>query len=217
MIDKEIYDYSKEALIHYLRFEAGSSNPEYFHAKKSGGLKLQQVPEEYAELLLLLKQFGAETYLALGIGNGGSFAMECFFMKETLGFACAVDNLAYKDLGIGQSEIEILSFIENAKHLVNNQIGFVNSTTDDYFKSIDSNLKYDVIFIDADHSYEGAKKDYDNALKHIEPNGLIIFHDINSDACPGIQGLWKEAKADHKGNWELVASKTCGIGVIQVK
>lgn len=218
MIDKRIYDYSKAELFNYLRHEAGSSNPNYFHAKKSGGLKLQQVPEEYAELLFILKDFGAESYLALGIGNGGSFAMECFFMKETLKNAVEVDNLAYGSQ-IGQNEIEILSMIENVRPFMGKDcnIQFYKDTTDEYFKQLSKTAKFDVIFIDADHSYEGAKKDYDNSLKHLSKEGLIIFHDINSEACPGIQRLWKEAKKEHKSNWELIHSNTCGIGVIQVK
>lgn len=213
MIRKEVYDYSKEQLINYLRYEAGSSNPKYFHAVKEGRMKLQQVPEEYAELLLLLKGFNAETYLALGIGNGGSFAMECFFMNETLKSAIAVDCLAYKDLGIGQNELEIQDYIS----LIDGEIKkeFINSTTDTFFTITQG--RFDVIFIDADHSYEGARKDYDNSLKHINKGGIIIFHDINSDACPGIKRLWSEAKKDHSTYKEFIHSKTCGIGVIQVK
>lgn len=213
MIPKEVYDYNKVQLVNWLRNEAGSSNPDYFHAKATGGLKLQQVPEEYSELLLLLKSRGIKTYLELGIGNGGSFVTACFFMQETLELGVAVDNLAYRNLGIGQNEVEILNYInsvdtEALKH-------FVNSSTDGYFKSIDLKLRYDCIFIDADHSYEGAKRDYDNALKHINKGGLIIFHDINSAACPGIMKLWQEVRQS-KTNWEFIASKTCGIGVIQL-
>lgn len=215
MIDKENYNYSKEALIYYLTHEAGSSNPKYFHAKKAGGMKLQQVPSEYASLLLMLRDYGVESYLGLGIGNGGSFAMECFFMQKTLKSAMAVDNLAYRDLGIGQNEEEINKFISDV--IVTQNVLFHNSTTDEFFKWIAEDIKFDAIFIDADHSYEGARKDYNNSLKHIEKGGLIIFHDINSEACPGIRQLWKEVKADHKNSWEFIDSNTCGIGVVQVK
>jgi predicted O-methyltransferase YrrM len=123
-----------------------------------------------------------------------------------------------------------LSFIEplqvknktpftHAGKVMENKIYFAEETTDSFFKRTNpiKQTNFDVIFIDADHSYEGARKDYDNALKHINDGGLIIFHDINSAACPGIQRLWKEAKADHKSSWEFVHSNTCGIGVIQVK
>lgn len=34
-----------------------------------------------------------------------------------------------------------------------------------------------VLLIDADHSYEGVRKDYERWLPHVTPGGLIIFHD----------------------------------------
>jgi len=211
MIPKEVYNYSIVQLTDWLRHEAGSSNPDYFHAKKTGGLKLQQVPEEYSSLLLLLKESNVKTYLELGIGNGGSFVTACYFMQESLETAVAVDNLAYRNLGIGQNEKEIVDYINSID--ISAELRFSNNKTDDYFKMCQDN--FDCIFIDADHSYEGAKRDYENALKHINKGGLIIFHDINSAACPGIMKLWQEVKQG-KTNWEFIASKTCGIGVIKL-
>lgn len=212
MIPKEVYHYDNYDLTKWLRYEAGCSNQDYFHSRKSGGLKLQQVPEEYASLLLFLKQRNIKTYLALGLGNGGSFATECFFMHKSLEAAIGVDNLAYGHL-IGQNEIEILSFIENVNEKEN--IVFHKLTTDEFFYRLADKEKFDAIFIDADHSYEGAKRDYDNSLKHIEKGGIIIFHDINSDSCPGIKRLWQEAKQGRKFH-EFISSKTCGIGVVEI-
>lgn len=216
MIPKEIHGYSKPLLIDWLRNKAGSSNPAYFKANHNGGLKLQQVPDEYAELLLLLKSKKIEKYLELGIGNGGSFALTTAYLKDTLEYAVAVDNLAYGAL-IGQNEVEVLNYIEHAKsHTGEAIVGFVKKSTDQYFESIQKQeLFFDAIFIDADHSYEAAKKDYNNALNHITKGGLIIFHDINSAACPGIVKLWGEVKQGRK-NWEFVSSYTCGIGVIEI-
>jgi len=210
MIPKEILNYSKPQLVDWLRNKAGSSNPDYFHAKATGGLKLQQVPEEYAELLLLLKERGVKSYLELGIGNGGSFSVACFMMQEALELGVAVDNLAYGNL-IGQNEKEVLEFIDAIE--VDAALQFANCSTDTYF--VNRKDMYDCIFIDADHSYVGAKRDYENSLKHINKGGLIIFHDINSAACPGIMKLWSEVKQG-KTNWEFIASKTCGIGVIKL-
>lgn len=217
MIPKEVYNYSIVQLIDWLRHEAGSSNPDYFHAKKTGGLKLQQVPEEYSRLLLLLKESNVKTYLELGIGNGGSFEVACFFMKETLIISEAVDNLAYGRL-IDQTEAEIQARITRIKEDYvqrNNISAFHNLPTDAFFKNLPADVRYNAIFIDADHSYEGAKRDYENSLKHISKGGLIIFHDINSAACPGIMKLWQEVRQG-KTNWEFIASKTCGIGVIKL-
>jgi precorrin-6B methylase 2 len=39
------------------------------------------------------------------------------------------------------------------------------------------NQKYDFIYIDGDHSYEGVKKDAFAADKLLDPNGLLVFND----------------------------------------
>jgi len=38
--------------------------------------------------------------------------------------------------------------------------------------------KVDFIFIDGDHSYQGVKKDVDLWLPKLNPNALIVMHDI---------------------------------------
>lgn len=213
MFKPELYSYKKEQLINWIRFEAGSSNPDYFLCKTAGGLKLQQIPEEFAELLLFLKDKRIETYLELGIGNGGSFSVMCYFLQRKLEKAVAVDDFSYRNQ-IQQSVIEVNAMIQQLD--IDADIMFINSTTDAYFNHLVGKVPhetFDTIFIDADHSYQGARKDYDNALKHINKGGLIIFHDINSNACPGIKQLWSEVKKDHKQCIEFIASTTCGIGV----
>lgn len=226
MINSKVLDFNKEQLVYWLRHIAGSSNPDYFNAAKIGGMKLQQIPEEYAELLLILKSFGAEDYLALGIGNGGSFAMECLFMSEKLKNAVAVDNLYYGDL-IQQNEHEVLMHIKDVHKYCNPEckIHFKNMSTSDFFLELGNEAQkqfpsgpvlFDVGFVDADHSYEGVKADYLNMRKHIRKTGLIIFHDINSTACPGIKQIWQELRNLPTWHREIIHSDTCGIGIIQM-
>ena len=80
---------------------------------------------------------------------------------------------------------------------------------------------YDLIFIDANHAYEFVKKDFENALKMISPNGIIAMHDIFAPSAPGVGKFWKEIEATEE--YQLcsfyngdVAMKT-GIGVVCVK
>jgi len=64
-------------------------------------------------------------------------------------------------------------------------------TSDEFFKNLGSKDKYDIIFIDGLHTEEQATKDTENALKHLTPKGIILFHDVdppdkrscNSDTC----------------------------------
>lgn len=44
--------------------------------------------------------------------------------------------------------------------------------------------KWDVVFIDGDHSYEGVKNDYISIMKRVAPDGMILFHDVWWDVEP---------------------------------
>jgi predicted O-methyltransferase YrrM len=50
-------------------------------------------------------------------------------------------------------------------------------TTDSFFEQLSYDVKFDFIFIDADHSYEQSLKDFVNAQKYLIEDGLIVLHD----------------------------------------
>jgi hypothetical protein len=54
-------------------------------------------------------------------------------------------------------------------------------TSDKFFELIKDHedIKYDLIFIDGLHEYSQVKKDIENSLNHLQPNGFIIMHDCN--------------------------------------
>lgn len=55
---------------------------------------------------------------------------------------------------------------------------------------------FDLIFIDACHHYDYVKKDTENALKHITPKGVIVWHDYGS--YKGVSDAVDEAAAKFK-------------------
>jgi predicted O-methyltransferase YrrM len=44
-----------------------------------------------------------------------------------------------------------------------------------------SDLSVDLLFIDADHSYKGVKRDFDAWFPKVKNGGVICFHDYNTD------------------------------------
>ena len=54
-------------------------------------------------------------------------------------------------------------------------------TSDEFFDLIRGyeDIKYDIIFIDGLHEYSQVKKDIENSLNHLQPNGFIVLHDCN--------------------------------------
>lgn len=57
---------------------------------------------------------------------------------------------------------------------------FYQSTSDDFWKQ--NQDTYDVIFIDADHSYESVLRDLNKALGCLNAHGLILLHDTNPNS-----------------------------------
>ena len=50
-------------------------------------------------------------------------------------------------------------------------------TTDEFYEQNKNKLVIDFLFIDADHNYEQALKDFINYSKIVKDNGIIILHD----------------------------------------
>lgn len=209
---EDIRNLDRVQLLKWLQTEAGVNNRSWFSADgvgmyiKEGNLELQQVPEEYIDYLWFLKEGKFKSYLNIGVGNGGSFLTETY-IQENLNISVAVDNSSYSN--------------NNQKLSIHNKINWMNNNlkTKVEFHDSDSSTwlinnkdrKFDVIFIDGDHSYEGVKRDYINSLPLLNEGGYIILHDISSKACPGVVSIWREIKNDNC--IEFIKSDTCGIGI----
>ena len=63
--------------------------------------------------------------------------------------------------------------------------------------------RVDVLYIDGDHTYQGAKNDFENYRPFVRDGGLILFHDINpphpgmEDSDVEVYLLWEELKKEH--------------------
>lgn len=61
----------------------------------------------------------------------------------------------------------------------------VQRTIDLFIKWNHQGVKFDVIFLDGDHSYNGVKDDFYETLPLLKDNGFIIFHDsVKNDKAP---------------------------------
>jgi cephalosporin hydroxylase len=64
--------------------------------------------------------------------------------------------------------------------------------------------KLDVLFIDGDHTYEGAKEDFDNYSPHVRSGGLVLLHDIHDPEVYGgdpqvqVHRLWQELNEQYE-------------------
>lgn len=76
--------------------------------------------------------------------------------------------------------------------------------------------RVDVLHIDADHSYEAVKEDYDHYARLVRENGLILLHDINTHReSVGVPKFWAEIRPG-KRNLEIIHGREKGIGILYV-
>jgi len=88
----------------------------------------------------------------------------------------------------------------NAEHKVSldpfprGDVTFIG-TSDEYFNSISTYIKYDIIFIDGLHHDDQVLKDIENSLNHLSDNGTIVCH----DCLPLTEDM--QARDDHGREW----------------
>ena len=85
----------------------------------------------------------------------------------------------YLEIGVGTGEhFKSINTLHKAGVDISDSSGatFV-MTSDEYFKS-HCLYTFDIIFIDGDHRCEQVVKDFNNAIKHLSDNGIILVHDL---------------------------------------
>lgn len=84
-----------------------------------------------------------------------------------------------KYLEIGLQKSINFDYIEcEIKHSVDNKekAATYNTTSNEFFAS--NKEKYDLIFIDGDHSFEQSLADFNNAIEHLSEGGCVAMHDV---------------------------------------
>ena len=107
-------------------------------------------------LVFMAKWIKPECYLELGVRFGDTIWQISNYAK----ICCGVD-----------------SDMSHIKYNAKNNIMLEEKTTDDFFASLDEDVVFDMIFIDAYHSHEASLKDFINSSKHIIDDGFIFLHD----------------------------------------
>lgn len=85
-------------------------------------------------------------------------------------------------------------------------------------------LQFDLVFIDGLHTAEQVKKDFENALKILSPNGFIVLHDCNPEKeehtivpRPTKTGHWNgdvyrfAAAVSHNGKFTVDVDNGCMV------
>lgn len=110
--------------------------------------------------------------------------------------------------GVDVAKQDNLKFL-NEKY---NNLKFFENSTDDFFSKNFCNIKFDMGFIDAGHSYEQVYRDFLNLKNYINKDGIIFFHDTYPanihNTSPKLSGdcykVPEKIRTEHNSEFEII-------------
>ena len=162
----------------------------------------------------LLPFLRPDTIVELGTHYGCSFFAMCQSLKdnETSSRIYAVDTWeGDEQAGFYGNEVW-----ETVSQTLTAYFGSVSAELlrmrfeDAVFKFKDESI--DLIHIDGLHTYEAVQRDFTTWLPKLKKNGVVLFHDVNSDLGYGTNRYWEELKQEYDCYFEFEHS--WGLGVL---
>jgi len=169
------------------------------------GFRIWQYPSQFSPYMAWLasKASTVRSYLEIGTRYGGTFVVHVETLRRInpeFVRAVAVDLI---------DQPPLLTGFEYRQE----------DTRSASFKAWVGDQFFDVVFVDGDHSYEGVK---DDAEATVDRCNIQVFHDVSSDACPGVKQYWVEHRKKYMhthdffefvDQYESVNGSFLGIGV----
>lgn len=177
-----------------------------------------QHPWELQKLCELVSATGVKRYLEVGVRRGGTF----YAVAKSMPVGSTVVALDLPQACWGQDSADDLNGViaQLCSEGYDAHVFYGDSQTQLMADSIASRFEaFDMILIDADHTYQGVKRDWEL----YGPMGkYIVFHDIIGDGCRDrvtdlpveVPVLWRELRKTHH-HFEYVGKDSImGIGVL---
>jgi len=185
-----------------------------------GLIKPVQIKEEFTELLKVYVNKQPKIILEIGTARGGTLFSFCKLASDDA-ILISLD-LPYRAFTGGYSDWR-MSLLQAFKK-ENQQLYLLredshNTETLNKVKDILNGRAIDFLFIDADHSYEGVKKDFEMYSPLVKGGGIIAFHDIVKhppELDCNVDKFWNEIKKEFQFQ-EIIKDKNqtaYGIGVV---
>ena len=140
----------------------------------------QQKPAELVGFLTLLAVVNPQIVVEIGVAAGGTVWAWQHYADQVIGIDNSPDA-PYK------GNVHIVGDSHDP------------DTFTELLAALDGNL-IDCLFIDGDHSYDGARQDFDMYAPLVRPGGVVALHDIAAESTPdyeiGVPKLWAELRTD---------------------
>lgn len=182
-----------------------------FYPKTFSGLGAVQVASELTAFLEWVKMRGVKSYLEVGVGRGDTFHEVMLSMpKGSLG---VIVDLPASKWGFKDSKPYLKKVVADLKRRgYDIRVFLANSRDPKIIQAVGALAPFDLVFIDADHTYDGVKIDFEN----YSPFGkTIALHDIAeiSHHCE-VYKFWQEILPREKTQQIVEREGSYGIGIV---
>ncbi len=214
----------KDEVTAALRGQNFGSDPEswvgFAMSAGKGFLRPMQNPKEIKRLIERVQELKPRTVLEVGTARGGTLFLFCQSAAEDAEIVSL--DLPYGRNGGGYPKRkepvyrlfarpgQQLTLLRANSHLGDSRIRVERAV---------GGKKFDLIMIDADHSYEGVKRDFELYSPLVSERGIVVLHDVlpnRFDREIDVNRFWKEVSAAHQCE-EIVddyQQGNLGIGVV---
>jgi len=161
------------------------------------------------------ENFKPINYLEIGVRRGRSMAQVLAQSRQTkaYGFDLWVPNYGGVDNpgpNFIISELKNLGITNLPKFIP----GDSHATVPKFWSDPKNPELFELMFVDGDHSYEGAKKDLDICFAHLADGGTLVFDDIKHPSHPELKGLWEEYKVKYSDYIFIEHLHGTGTGIV---
>jgi predicted O-methyltransferase YrrM len=187
------------------------------------GIRPMQDPDELEALIREVERLRPRRVLEIGTARGGTLLLLCRFAAPDATIVSV--DLPYGRNGGGYprwKENHYRSFAGPAQSLHLLRADSHATGTVERVRRIAGEDGFDFILIDADHSYEGVRRDYLNYRPLLAHGGLMALHDIlpnESDPSIDVNRYWRELEDDPLVRTERIVADPAqgmyGIGLVR--
>jgi cephalosporin hydroxylase len=181
------------------------------------GIEAIQIRSELIQMLEAVQERKPRTVVEIGTASGGTLLLLCCVVERDATLASI--DLPGGKFGGGYSAWKIPLYQDFAGESQKLHLLRGNSHSDAMFHNLVSVLSgeaIDFLFIDADHTYEGVRRDFQLYSPLVAKGGLIGFHDI-APTSPGgeygVRQLWNELKPNYQWREIIADPKQQGYGI----
>ena len=201
-----------------LAYDVGIDGPRYGFGY-IGGLYVNQVPSEEAQLCMLLRGMPYyKTYLELGCNRGGRAIINALSLPRCADVQLVDESL--KDYYKYTTMFSVVSMAEIAATNIGRSVGFIRLPANRGVFIRETKQKFDVICFDDAYTPEELSRDFEQALLRLSAGGMLIVNGIQHEKS-GIPAVWKDIAESLKKEEiiELLSPtiKTGGIGLVKFK